>query len=96
MATRKNKAGSKSNSTRKRIGPLRSGDLKKYGYTHVTTMTATKRHAALTQAIKEYGVLSVFRKLNAVYVLTRTGSPASSAVFKMDRDWVMNTFTESR
>ena len=94
MATRKNrKAGS---STRKVRIVVRSGDLKKYGYTNVTTMTATKRHAALTQAIKEYGVLSVFRKLNAVYILTRTGSPASSAIFKTDRDWVMNTFTKSR
>lgn len=94
MTTRKNsKAGSKKNSTRKtRIGPLRSGDLKKYGYTNVTTMTAVQRQAALTKAVKEYGALSIFRKLNAVYILTRTGSPASSAVFKMDRDWVKSQF----
>jgi hypothetical protein len=74
------------------IGPLKRDDLKKFGYANVANMSAAKRHAALAQAVKIYGQLSVFRKLNAVYVLTRHTSPASSRIFKADRDWVKITF----
>ena len=70
------------------IGPLRKGDLAQFGYQQVTMMSATKRHAALALAVKEYGSLTVRRKLNAIYVYTRNTAPASSAIFKADRDWV--------
>jgi hypothetical protein len=70
------------------IGTLRQGDLTKFGYGAVTTMSAGARHLALAKAVRAYGVLSVFRKLNAVYVYTRRSSPASSRIFKADRDWV--------
>jgi hypothetical protein len=70
------------------IGPLRKGDLAKFGYDHVTTMSVVKRHAALALAVRAYGSLTVRRKLNAVYVYTRNTAPASSAIFKADRDWV--------
>ena len=82
--------------TRKvRIGPLRSNDLSKYGYTHVKRMTVEARHAALTKAVAAYTALSVFRKLNAVYILTRSKtrkSNTSSRIFLKDRDWVKATF----
>jgi hypothetical protein len=90
MATRKNNRGG-SKITR-RIGPLRRGELKHFGYMNVTTLSMEKRHMALKQAVAFYGALAVFRKLNAVYVLTRKTSPGSSAVFKMDRDWVRTLF----
>ena len=51
-------------------------------------MKAGRRHLALSSAVKAYGALSVFRKLNAVYVYTRNASPSSSAIFKADRDWI--------
>lgn len=70
------------------IGPLRSGDLARFGYEHVTALSEGKRHLALAAAVKEYGALTVWRKLNAVYVYTRRSSPASSRTFKADRDWI--------
>ena len=82
--------------TRKiRIGSLRQNDLSKYGYIHVKRMTVEARHAALTKAVAAYTALSVFRKLNAVYVLTRGAtrkSNSSSRIFLKDRDWVKTTF----
>jgi hypothetical protein len=74
------------------IGPLKAGELSRFGYDHVVTMTATKRQACLRKAQAEYGSLSLFRKLNALYVYTRNSSPASSAIFLMDRNWVRSTF----
>lgn len=70
------------------IGPLRSGDLSRFGYDSVVDMTQGRRHLALAQAVKEYGALTVWRKLNAVYIYTRRSSPASSRIFKADRDWI--------
>ena len=70
------------------IGPLRKGDLKRFGYTEVTTMSEGRRHLALATAVKEYGSLTVWRKLNAIYIYTKKTAPASSAVFKADRDWI--------
>jgi len=70
------------------IGPLRKGDLSRFGYEHVTAMTEGRRHLALASAVKEYGSLTVWRKLNALYVYTRNTSPSSSAIFKADRDWI--------
>jgi hypothetical protein len=74
------------------IGPLRSGELAKFGYTHVVSLPVAKRHAALTRAVKAYGSLGVWRKLNAVQVYTRRLSPASSKVFKADMDWVRGKY----
>jgi len=74
------------------IGPLHKGDLSRFGYEHVTQMTKGRRHLALAAAVATYGSLTVRRKLNAVYVYTRNTAPASSAIFKADRDWVRNTF----
>jgi len=70
------------------IGPLRSGDLSRFGYDTVVDMTQGRRHLALAMAVKAYGALTVWRKLNAVYIYTRRSSPASSRVFKADRDWI--------
>ena len=70
------------------IGKLRKGDLKRFGYDNVTSMSDGRRHLALALAVKEYGSLTVWRKLNAVYIYTRHTAPASSAIFKADRDWI--------
>jgi hypothetical protein len=74
------------------IGPLRKGDLAKFGYDHVTSMSAPRRHIAIAKAVKAYGALTVFRKLNAVYVYTRNTAPAASRIFKEDRDWVKTKY----
>ena len=89
--TRKNKPGAKGYhgiGPGPGIGPLRKGDLAQFGYQHVTSMSAAKRREALALAVKAYGSLTVRRKLNAVYVYTRNTAPASSAIFKADRNWV--------
>jgi hypothetical protein len=70
------------------IGPLKSGELAQFGYSDVVHKSATRRHKALSSAVKKYGSLSVWRKLNAVQVYTRRLSPPSSKVFKTDMNWV--------
>jgi hypothetical protein len=74
------------------IGPLRKGELSKYGYTNVASMSVTARHKALTKAIQDIGSLGVWRKLNAVSVYTRKTSPSVSKLFKADMDWIRSTF----
>jgi len=71
---------------------LKSGELSRFGYEHVITMTVEARRAALRAAKAEYGALSLFRKLNALHVYTKRASPASSAIFLMDRNWVRSSF----
>jgi hypothetical protein len=75
------------------IGPLRVGDLSQFGYEHVTDMSAPRRHLALARAVAAFGALSVFRKLNAVYVYTRRTAPGSSRIFKTDRDWIKTHYS---
>jgi Family of unknown function (DUF5771) len=74
------------------IGKLRKGELAKYGYSKVSTLSLSARHAALDKAIKEFGSLGVWRKLNAVYVYTRRTAPDASKIFKADRDWIRVTY----
>lgn len=70
------------------IGSLREGELAQFGYSDVVHKTVGQRHIALHRAVEKYGPLSVFRKLNAVYIYTRNTAKASSRIFKADRDWV--------
>lgn len=74
------------------IGALRKGELSKFGYEHVTSMSSEDRQAALEKAIKEFGSLSVWHKLNAVHVYTRRLSPATSRIFKEDMNWVKGKY----
>ena len=74
----------------KQIGPLRKGELKKYGY--VYRLPADKRQNALRKAVTAYGALSVYRKLNAVAKLSERTAPDASKAFKADRNWVQNTY----
>ena len=72
------------------IAPLRKGELIKHGY--VYRKSELERHEALRKAIKEFGVLGVYRKLDAVAKLSVRAAPKASAVFKKDRDWVRKRF----
>jgi len=74
------------------IGPLRKGELSKYGYVHVAELSEEQRHKALEKAIDAYGSLGVWRKLNAVAVYTKRTSPAVSRLFQADMDWIRRTF----
>ena len=68
------------------IGPLRKGELLKHGY--VYRKSSDERHSALRKAVKEFGPLGVYRKLNAVAKLSSRTEPQISKVFKADRNWV--------
>lgn len=68
------------------IGPLRKGELLKHGY--VYRNPSDERHSALRKAVKEFGALGVYRKLNAVAKLSSRTEPQISKVFKADRNWV--------
>jgi hypothetical protein len=53
----------------KQLFVLDKGTLGKYGYHNVDAMSTTQRHIALRKALKNMPPLSVYRKLNAVYVV---------------------------
>ena len=65
---------------------LKKGHLTKYGY-HAD-LSENKRHEALKKALGEYTSLSLFRKLNAVYVLNKNRDKKRAATFKADANWV--------
>ena len=89
----------------KGIGPLREGELSRFGYGYYypeghpkvgERQSAEDRHEALRRAIQEYGVLNVFQKLNAIANLTvRLKGSAKSVheVFVADRKWIQANYT---
>ena len=86
---RKTRKISKSNTRKSRqLFILKKGDLTKYGY-HADLSEST-RHKALKKARSEYTSLSLFRKLNAVYVLNKNRDKKRAAIFKADANWVKN------
>ena len=84
---RKTRKISKSNTRKsKQLFVLKKGDLTKYGY-HAD-LSEYKRHEALEKARSEYTSLSLFRKLNAVYLLNKNRDKKRAAIFKADANWV--------
>jgi hypothetical protein len=73
------------------IGKLRKGELIKYGYQY--RLSDSLRQAALKKAIKRYGALSVYRKLDAVAKLSLRTAPDASKIFVRDRNWVKENFS---
>jgi len=66
------------------------GALRKHGYSVKKSDVA--RHKALTSAIKEYGALSVYRKLMAQYVFRKNYDPRTAKVFLEDAEWVRDQY----
>ena len=77
-----------------RIGPLKKGELIKYGYSY--RLSDKMRHEALVKAIKAYGPLETYRKLDAVAKLSKRVAPDASDIFAMDRDWVRNRLNNAK
>lgn len=73
------------------IGKLRKGDLIKYGYQY--RLSDSLREKALVKAIKAYGALSVYRKLDAVAKLSIQRAPEAHIIFVRDRDWIRSNYT---
>jgi hypothetical protein len=69
----------------KQLFVLKKGELTKYGY-HAD-LSKSKRHEALKKARSEFTPLSLFRKLNAVYVLNKNRDKKRAATFKADANW---------
>ena len=75
------------------IGPLKKGELQRFGYMY--KLPEHDRHNALRLAIKSLGSLNVYRKLDAVAKLTNLTSPNASATFAADRDWIRSKYVLS-
>ncbi len=73
-----------------RIGPLKKGELKKFGYSY--KLPVEKRREALQDAINKLGPLNVYYKLHAVSELTKTKAPRASAVFMEDKKWIQTVY----
>jgi len=75
------------------IGPLRKGELRKYGYSY--KLPDYVRRRALQRAIGATGPLDVYRKLNAVAKLSERAAPAASSSFAADRNWIHKTYANA-
>jgi hypothetical protein len=73
-----------------RIGPLKKGELKKFGYSY--KLPVEQRRERLQDAIDTLGPLNVYYKLHAVSELAKTKAPKASAVFMEDKKWIQNVY----
>ena len=73
-----------------RIGPLKSGELKKYGYS--LKSRATMRHSALKKSVKAYGRGTLIKKLNVLSVLHKNTHPVYSHKARNDMKYVQKHF----
>lgn len=70
------------------IGPLKHGMLTRFGYHPVEARSG--RHRALMKAIHTGGEkpLAVFRRLQAVSILTKRMAPRASRIYREDAHWI--------
>jgi hypothetical protein len=78
--------------TGKAIGPLRKGELSQYGYVEINSLSKKERQTALAKAVKKFGSLSVWKKVNALYVLNKNTNPLLSEKYNIDRNWIRTTY----
>ncbi len=68
------------------------GVLEKYGYHGIKSVTRAQRRNALDNALKKgFDPLSLFRRINALYVLNKNQNPDVAKLFKKDRDYIKTT-----
>jgi len=77
------------------IGPrliefTKPGSLRKHGYSASKSEQARRR--ALGKAIKDYGALSVSRKLQALVTLRKRTQPKMREIFENDLAWVRENY----
>jgi len=75
----------------KQLFTLKKGDLTKYGY-HAN-LSDTARHEALRKSLSDRNTkpLSIFRKLNALFVLNKNKNPTMAKLYKNDSQWLQTT-----
>ena len=76
------------------IGPLKKGELGKYGYHHLDKISKTERKQSLRLAVEKMGAPRVIRKLGAIRTYLKNTSPKVSAKFYEDQKWVRKTFDD--
>lgn len=69
--------------------PVTKGKLSKYGY--AIHKSQQQRRKSLKRASKEYGPLSVSKKLNVLVIYNKNKHPSLSKKFKKDREWLSKT-----
>ena len=67
---------------------LEKGTLSKFGYSMKNSQQI--RHKSLKKAIKKVKPLSIYRRLNALYVLNKNKHPDNAKIFKDDAEWLKN------
>lgn len=77
------------------IGPLVKGELGKFGYHNLKTLSKTKRHTSLRKAIKELGAPKILRKLGAIRTYLKYTNPKISSKFYEDQKWVRKTYDKN-
>lgn len=75
------------------IGPLRKGELLQFGYSY--KLPEPNRRQALERAVKAFGPLNTYRKLDAIAKLTATAVPKASSIFAGDRNWIRKTYGQA-
>jgi hypothetical protein len=70
---------------------LEKGVLSKYGYSHIASMSMSNRHKAIDKALKDIKPLSLYRRLNALYVLNKDKDPILAKLFRNDANYVKKT-----
>ena len=86
--TRRNKDSARQMKTR-RLFVLKKGLLTKHGY-HAD-LSERARHEALQRALIEFSPLSLYRKLNAIYVLNKNRDKKRAHIFRSDANWLKTT-----
>ena len=73
---------------------LKKGKLKKHGYSDVKNLSSQRRHIALKSAINEYGVLTVFRKINVLWIFFRKNPKFKklAKIFESDKKWIYRNY----
>ncbi len=92
--TYRNRSHKRKRKTRRRqssrqLFVLKKGILTNYGY-HAD-LTEPVRRQALQRAFATVTPLSLYRKLNAVYVLNKNRDKKRALIFRSDANWVKTT-----
>ena len=71
---------------------LKKGQLIKHGYVNVKKLTLAERKKAIDKAVKEYGRLTVIRKLNILRTLHKNKNPKLSKKHGVDMKYVQTKY----
>ena len=71
---------------------LKKGQLIKHGYVNVKKLSLAERKKAIDKAVKEYGRLTVIRKLNILRTLHKNKNPMLSKKHGVDMKYVQTKY----